>query len=202
MHPDTIEYYNTNAERFISSTVEADMGRLLSAFLELIPSGGRILDWGCGSGRDVLAMTKAGYDVVASDLSGAMADATEALTGLTVHREAFSDLDDVDAFDGIWASASLLHAKSNELPEIFTQAARALKPGGVLYVSFKLGNFEGERNGRWFNDMDETALRGIVDGVDSLTIERAWTSSDVRPERSDEMWLNALLRKFGKQAND
>lgn len=197
MHADTIRYYDSNAERFISSTVDADMGPLLSEFLKLVPDGGRVIDWGCGSGRDTLAMMRAGYDVVPVDLSSAMADATEALTGLTVRQEAFTELEDADAFNGIWASASLLHAPSDELPLIFTNAARALKAGGVLYASFKLGNFEGERNGRWFNDMDEAALREVVANVAGLDIERIWVSADVRPKRCDELWLNAILRKSG-----
>lgn len=154
-----------------------------------------MLDWGCGSGRDSLAMMRAGYDVVAVDLSDAMADATEALTGLTVRRESFADLADEGVFDGIWASASLLHVPSEGLQGILARAARALKPGGVLYVSFKYGDFEGERNGRWFTDLDEMALRGVVDGVDGLEVERVWISADVRPGRSDEMWLNAILRR-------
>lgn len=195
MHPKTIEYYDVNAQRFISSTVRANMRPLLSEFLKLVPDGGRVLDWGCGSGRDTLAMASAGYDVVPSDLSDAMADATEALTGIAVRRESFSDLDDEEVFDGIWASASLLHARSSELPDILSKATRALRADGVLYVSFKLGNFEGERNGRWFNDMDESALREIIARVDALMIERVWTSVDVRAERRDEMWLNAILRK-------
>lgn len=154
-----------------------------------------MLDWGCGSGRDSLAMMRAGYDVVAVDLSDAMADATEALTGLTVRRESFADLADEGVFDGIWASASLLHVPSEGLQGILARAVRALKPGGVLYVSFKYGDFEGERNGRWFTDLDEMALRGVVDGVDGLEVERVWISADVRPGRSDEMWLNAILRR-------
>lgn len=191
----TIDYYNTHAESFVSATVDAEMGELLSVFLELLPDGGRVLDWGCGSGRDSLAMMRAGYDVVPADLSDAMADATEALTGLAVRRESFADLDDEGAFDGIWASASLLHVPSKDLPAALARAVRALKPGGVLYVSFKYGDFEGERNGRWFNDMDEAALRSVVDGVEGLAVESVWTSSDVRPGRSDEMWLNAVLRR-------
>ena len=195
MRGTTIDYYNTHAESFVSATVDAEMGPLLSVFLELLPDGGRVLDWGCGSGRDSLAMMRAGYDVVPADLSDAMADATEALTGLTVRRESFADLDDEGVFEGIWASASLLHVPSKELPGALMRAVRALKPGGVLYVSFKYGDFEGERNGRWFIDMDEAALRSVVDGVDGLEVEDVWTSSDVRPGRSNEIWLNAILRR-------
>lgn len=195
MDSQTIGYYDSHAEEFVSSTVSADMGPLLSSFLALIPKGGRVLDWGCGSGRDTLSMMRAGYDVVPVDLSESMADATEALTGLEVRRESFSDFDDRDAFDGIWASASLLHAGSGELPGLLARAVGALRLGGILYVSFKYGDFEGERNGRWFNDMDEAALGAVVSAVEGLEIERVWTSADVRPGRSSEMWLNAFLRK-------
>lgn len=195
MHPGTIAYYDTHAESFVASTVDAHMGPLLCKFLELVPDGGRILDWGCGSGRDSLAMLRQGYGVVPVDLSRAMVEASEALTGLVVRHESFLDLDDEEAFDGIWASASLLHVEREKLPIVLSKAEKALKAGGVLYVSFKLGDFEGERNGRWFNDMDEVRLREIVTMVEGLEVECAWTSADVRPGRSDEMWLNALLRK-------
>lgn len=195
MHRPTIDYYNSHADSFISSTVHADMSEMLSSFLGLIPQDGTVLDWGCGSGRDSLAMLQAGINVVPADLSSAMADATERLTGLAVHREAFSDLDAEKTFDGIWASASLLHAAKSELPSLFEKASKALKMKGILYVSFKYGSFEGERNGRWFNDLDEAALSSVIAQVPELKMIRIWTSHDVRPERANEIWLNAFLQK-------
>ena len=74
----------------------------------------------------------------------------------------------------------------------------ALKPGGIIYTSFKYGTFEGERNGRWFCDITEETLAEFLCQFPELSINDQWISSDVRPGRNDEHWLNVILQKIGK----
>lgn len=195
MNQETIDYYNENSDKFIGSTVEADISGILERFLSHVPEGGRILDWGCGSGRDTLAMLLSGYDVTAVDASVEMVAAATKLTGIQVRHESFEDLDEVDAYDGIWACSSLLHVPRAELPSLLRLAEKALRSPGCMYVSFKYGNFEGMRNGRYFTDLDEESLTQIVAEIPNLRISKIWVTHDVRPGRSNELWLNALLLK-------
>ena len=73
--------------------------------------------------------------------------------------------------------------------------ARALVPKGILYTSFKYGTEEKERNGRYFTDMTEDKIKELLEEVDLFCIEDMWATSDVRPGREDEKWLNLILRK-------
>lgn len=190
---DTIRYYNENAENFIGGTVDADISQIALKFVDRLPEGASILDWGCGSGRDSLAFSKAGFAVTPVDLSTEMAKATETLTGLPVRNESFDALSDTDAFDGIWACSSLLHVQKEDLPHVFAIAQRALKSGGCMYVSFKYGDYCGMRNGRYFTDLTEHSLADLLEEGTGLKIDDFWISGDVRPGRGDEKWLNAIL---------
>ncbi len=191
---DTIGYYDANARRFIADTANVELGALQRAFAGMLPEGGRILDLGCGSGRDSLAFLKAGFLVDVVDGSTEMAKAASELTGLPVTHALFADYEPAGVYDGVWACSSLLHVPAAELPVIISKYAAALKPGGVFYLSFKLGDHDGMRNGRWFTDMTEGSFRSLIDGVDGLTIDRIDVTSDVRPNRADEKWLNAWCR--------
>lgn len=191
----TIAYYDTHADAFVEGTVGASMRAILERFLAHVPAGGRVLDWGCGSGRDSLAMMQAGYEARPVDASPVMCEAAADLTGLETRCQTFAELAEEGAYDGIWANSSLLHVPSAELPDVLGKAARALKPSGALYCSFKLDDFEGERNGRWFTDMIEERLRAILMQVPELRGHEFWETADVRPGRSEERWLNCLTFK-------
>ena len=93
--------------------------------------------------------------------------------------------------NGIWARSSLLHLPAAEPPAVVAKYARALKPGSTFYLSFKLGTHDGMRDGRWFTDLDEPALRALVAEVPGLRVDRVDITGDVRPGRSNEKWLNA-----------
>ena len=71
----------------------------------------------------------------------------------------------------------------------------ALKSTGVIYTSFKYGEFEGVRNGRYFTDFTENSFQEFIAEIPELTIEDQWITGDVRPGRGDERWLNLILRK-------
>jgi len=99
------------------------------------------------------------------DGSAAICQSASELIGKQVRQLLFSQLDYDHDFDGIWASASLLHIPSAEIQDILMKLVRALKIGGYLYFSFKEGDFEGERNGRYFVDYSEARLRSLCDSV-------------------------------------
>ena len=191
----TLAYYDTNAHRFTSDTLDVEFSDIQDSFLAQLKPGALILDFGCGSGRDSRYFLQKGYQVEACDGSEEMVKAATRNAGIPVKRMLFSELDEKDRYDGIFACASILHVPSKELPDIITRMKKAVKAGGILYVSFKYGTFEGIRNGRYFTDQTEESLQAILDEVGGLEIIRTGITSDARPGREDEKWLNVLLRK-------
>lgn len=192
---ESVDYYNQNAQAFYSGTVNVDMASLYQRFLPLLPNGGRILDAGCGSGRDALFFKQAGFDVTAFDASEKLAEMAANLIGDTVAVLRFQAIDWVEQFDGIWACASLLHVSDDELLAVFNRLFLALKSEGVLYCSFKYGE-QKQRNkeGRTFTDMTEEAIALRLTQLPFNLVWESWLTEDLRPGRN-EQWLNLIIRK-------
>ena len=187
----TIDYYSKHAADFVASTQDADMTSLYQKFLSYLPTAGQLLDCGCGSGRDTKYFAQQGYKVTAIDATPELCRKAKELTGQDIICMTFDKINWDRRFDGIWACASLLHLPKQELPSIFNKLTAALKPGGHLYCSFKYGDFEGERNGRYFSDLTEKTL-DIAICASRLIIIEQWKTEDVRPNRN-EIWLNTIL---------
>ena len=192
----TVHYYDTNAEQFFRETVDVNMEALYAAFLAHVPKGGHILDAGCGSGRDSHYFSKQGYIVTAFDASQKLVALSTRLTGLPVLHLKFQELNFVKVFDGIWACASLLHVPRAEIDDALRRLTKALRPGGVLYASFKYGNSEWEKDGRFFNSYDEESFYALISKHHHLTVDREWKSADVRRGRKEEFWYNVLLKRL------
>jgi 2-polyprenyl-3-methyl-5-hydroxy-6-metoxy-1,4-benzoquinol methylase len=193
----TDRYYKEEADKYIKDTVELDMGSLHKKFRAYLPKGGSLLDAGCGSGRDSLAFKKLGYNVYAFDVSEAMVEATKKLADVKVEKMSFQDMQYDRKFDGIWACASLLHVPRKELCSAFNTLSENLEDGGVLYASFKYGCNEREKDGRYFNDLNEELLEEFIKNSSDLEIVDTYITGDVRPGREKEKWLNALIIKNG-----
>ena len=191
MNDKTIEYYNINTVDFIEGTVNVDTGSLRERFLKYIPAGGSVLDLGCGSGRDSKCFKDAGYRVTAIDASQELCIKASEYAGIDVRCMRFEELDDVDLYDGVFACASLLHVPVVDLPKVMTKINTALKPRGVLYASFKYGDFAGERDGRFFHDMNEKSVEELFATVPGFRIEEMWQSHDVRRDK-DAYWINVI----------
>ena len=191
----TIDYYNQNAKNFIENTQNVDMHLAQDKFLQLLDSQSSILDFGCGSGRDTKYFLEKGYHVTATDGSAELCKLASAFTGIEVKEMLFQELDDINKYDGIWACSSILHLPKKELFPVLRKMCIALKSAGVIYSSFKYGDFEGERNGRYFTDFTEDTFRDFIKDIPELTIEDHWITSDVRPGRGNEKWLNLIIRK-------
>lgn len=191
----TLEYYNRNAREFAEGTSGVDFSGIQNRFLSHLPEGALILDFGCGSGRDTRYFLGKGFRVEAADGSEELCRLASVYTGIPVKQMLFQELEETEKYDGIWACASILHLRREELPEVFRKMYRALKPGGILYVSFKYGDFEGERNGRYFTDMTEETAEELLESVPELKIKEHWVTGDVRAGRGAEKWLNMILRR-------
>ena len=191
----TIDYYDKNATEYSESTIGVDFSATQERFLRYIPSHAKILDFGCGSGRDAKYFLDKGYDVDAIDGSKEFCRLASVYTGITVKQMLFQELASVDEYDGIWACASILHLQKDDLILVLHKMATALKNTGVIYASFKYGTFFGERQGRYFTDFNEERLTEILALVPELQYREFWISSDVRPDRSDEKWLNVILSR-------
>ena len=197
----SIAYYNTNAEKFVEATFGVEMESIYQPFLKYLPDQALILDVGCGSGRDSLAFKNKGYDVEAIDYSEALVNKATELTGIAVRHQSFYDIKATEVYDGIWACASLLHCERLRLVEVLQKLSKALKPGGVLYMSFKYGDGDREKDGRYFTDLNEEQAVTLLQALDDIRLLQQWITVDQRPERR-EKWLNILIGKesFGGAA--
>lgn len=195
MNDKTIEYYNENAKQFVDTTVNVEFHHMQNRFLEKLQDGAYILDFGCGSGRDTKYFLEQDYRVDAIDGSAELCKLASELTGIEVKHMYFQELSEVEKYDGIWACSSILHLTLNDLEDVMKRMTHAVKSHGIIYTSFKYGTFSGERNGRYFTDMTENTFEELLQKIPGLEVEEQWITSDVRPGRGEEKWLNLILRK-------
>lgn len=191
----TLTYYNTNAQTFIEGTINVNFTETQNKFIIKLPKNASILDFGCGSGRDTKYFLEKGYLVEAIDGSAELCKLASAYTGIEVRQMLFQDLQETEKYDAIWACSSILHLPYIELLNVLKKMETALKQNGLIYTSFKYGIFEGMRNERYFTDMTEESFKKLLQKTDNLEIEETWITSDVRPGRGEEQWLNLFLRK-------
>ena len=192
---DTLQYYDQHAKAYVDSTRDVEFSQTQERFLQYLEPGARILDFGCGSGRDTRYFRNRGFQVEAVDGSAEFVRIASEYTGINVRRMLFQDLDEVERYDGIWACSSILHLPCAELEVVLGKMARALRRRGIVYTSFKYGTEEGERSGRYFTNMTEAKMAGLLERIPVYDVEEMWVTFDVRPGRGDERWLNMILRK-------
>ena len=192
---DNLKYYNDHASSFAKDTLVVDFSEIQDRFVQKLDPGSDILDFGCGSGRDTKAFLQQGFRVTAVDGSEELCRIASEYTGIPVRKMLFQELDETERYDGIWACASILYVPGASLPDIMERMNKALKSNGIIYTSFKYGTFEGERDGRYFTDLTEDSFADLIRETEGLRIEEEWISTDVRPGREDQKWLNIILRK-------
>lgn len=191
---DSVEYYDKNAVEYFEQTVDINMQTLWDLFTAQLPEGASILDLGCGSGRDSAYFISCGFDVTAMDASEEMCDLASIHIGQDVLNLSFAEMDFNEVFDGIWACASLLHVPGDQIEDIFAKVVKSLKENGVLFMSFYYGDFEGERNGRYYKDYRTRSIKELISGYENLEIIEIDKCDDMDPESSAQ-WIYALLRK-------
>ena len=191
----TLEYYNKKAHEFVNNTVSVKFTDTQDLFLKYLPENGCILDFGCGSGRDTKYFKDKGYKIEAIDGSEELCQIASEYSGIKVECMLFQDLNENDQYDGIWACASILHLSKTEMKDVLKKMIRSLKKNGIIYTSFKYGEFEGMRNDRYFSDFTEKIFQEYLINIEGVELEKQWVTADVRPDRGEEKWLNIILRK-------
>lgn len=192
---DSAEYYKQNAADYFDETINLDLEVYLERFLEFVPDGGSILDLGCGSGRDSAYFLSQGYDVTALDGSEEMCNLASVHIGVDVLHMSFAEMDFEDVFDGIWANASLLHVPRNEIPVILSKTVRGLKKDGILYMTFRYGEFEGMEGERYYTDYRTKMLKELIAGFDELEVLEIKKYEDVRQDK-DTLWIHIIVKKI------
>lgn len=190
-----LDYYESNAKEYFKKTVNVNFAETRAAFLDNLEDGAYILDFGCGSGRDAKAFKDAGYRVDALDGSAELCRLASDYAKMEVKHMCFTDFHEKETYDGIWACASLLHLPYDALKEVVGRLCTGLKENGILYASFKYGNFEGVRDGRYYTDFNEEKTERLLREVPGLQLEKQWVSMDALPGRDGVRWLNFLGRK-------
>jgi SAM-dependent methyltransferase len=170
---ETLQFYRSNAEAYAKR--EIAVHTRLTRFLALLVPGAAILELGCGAGAASAEMLAKGFDIRPTDGSPEMAAEASRRLGRPVETLLFHDLDEVEAYDGVWANACLLHVPRQELKQILTLIWRALKPGGYFYASFKTGDADGRDSlNRYYNYPAPDWLRATYANAgnwNSLSIE-------------------------------
>jgi SAM-dependent methyltransferase len=171
---ETLQFYRGNAEAYARRTFTSRQVRLM-AFLAQLPPGASILELGCGAGGDTAEMLARGFDVRPTDGSPEMAAVASKHLGRTVETLLFHELDEFEAYDGVWANACLLHVPRAGLPDVLARIWRALKATGCFFASYKEGDGDGRDTlDRYYNYPSQDWLRATYAESgqwDSLSIE-------------------------------
>jgi len=195
----TLSDYDQSAESFWQGTRDHDVTQNYAALLDAIsaPAPLRLLDLGCGPGRDLVALTARGHAVVGLDGSPVFAEMARARSGCRVLEQNFLQLDLGEReFNGVFANASLFHVPRAELPRVLAQLFRALVPGGVLFCSNPRSftadweGFKGERYGSFLTI--ESWLTQITGA--GFVVERHYLRPSARPE-NEQPWLAIVARR-------
>lgn len=192
----TLDYYNKNSEEYFNSTLNVDMTNTYKPFLKLVPKDGKILDLGCGSGRDSMNFMKLGYEVTAVDGAKELAKKASVLLGKEVILSTFEELELKEKFHGIWACASLLHIKREDLKTVLNNLYNNLEDNGVFYMSFKYGEKEyvDDKN-RYFNCFTDETIISFINENTKYNILGLYITEDKLGRVNEVKWLNLICNK-------
>jgi SAM-dependent methyltransferase len=190
----TLQFYRRNAQSY-ADWAKAPSSRLIG-FLGLLPPGGSILELGCGAGNHAAEMLTRGFVLRATDGSPEMAEVASRRLNHPVEAMRFDELDEHDAYNGVWASACLLHVPRDELAGILTRIYRALKRGGVFYASYKIGEGDGRDSlGRYYNYPSEDWLKAVYESAGVWRLLNSDTSEIKSFDEAPATMLHLVMRK-------
>jgi SAM-dependent methyltransferase len=199
----TIGHYDTRAEAFWEGTRDHDVSQNRDALLRYLEGDPpwRILDLGCGPGRDLAWFAALGHVPVGLDGSARFCEMARAYSGCEVlHQDMLALTLPPSSFHGVFANASLFHVPTAALPRVLRQLWRALRPRGVLFASNPRGDgregWQGERYGAYH---ELPRWRALVGGCGFEELEHYYRPPG-RPQ-SQQPWLATVFRKLEAPAD-
>lgn len=193
----TLEHYRSNAEAFREGTRDHDVSQNIQALLRHLPGDRRlrILDLGCGPGRDLRAFRALGHEAIGLDATEPFVEMARRESGCEVWQQNLLALALPAAhFDGVFANAVLFHVPSAELPRVLGALHDTLRPGGVLFCSNPRGDnqegWQGERYGVWY---DWPRWRRLVEAAGFEALEHYYRPPGL--PRAQQPWLASLWRR-------
>ena len=196
MDNDTLQFYRDNAAAY-AGYAKAPSTRLVD-FMGQLPAGGSVLELGCGAGNHLAEMLARGFKVRATDGSPEMAAIAAKRLSHPIEAMLFDELDETAAYDGVWASACLLHAPRGELAGILGRIHRALKPGGLFYASYKAGEGDGRDSlGRYYNYPSPEWLEATYAAAGPWQKVKTDTSVIKSFDEAPATMLHVVVRKSG-----
>lgn len=192
---ETIAAYNTQVEAYAELTGSGAPDPLLETFAANVRPGGHILDLGCGPGSEAAQLRSRGFSIDAVDASPEMVRLANQTHGIGARVASFDDMDEADAYDGVWANFSLLHAPAEAFPRHLAALYRALKPRGCLHIAMKLGAGSARDSlGRHYSYYSQSELSELLT-LAGFTVEDACTGKALGLAGDVEPWIALRARK-------
>ena len=193
----TIDHYTHHAQSYQAGTLDHDVSQNITALLAAIqsPPPWRVLDFGCGPGRDLRTFTELGHHAVGLDGAAPFVAMARAYSGCEVWQQNFLELDlPAESFDGVYACATLFHVPRTALPQVLAQLHHTLKPDGVLFCSNPHGRdqegFSGSRYGAY---LSLETWRNLLTNAGFVELSHFFRPPGV--PRAQQIWLASVWRK-------
>ena len=190
----TIQYYNQNAEEYFKETINIDIENFHKKFISLLPNNAKIIDIGCGSGRDVKAFSEMGYNTIGLDIAENLSATAKQHLNIDIIYENMINWKSSEPFDGMWCCGSLLHLHDDELQSFLQNLKYNLKQDGIIFISVKEGIPTGtNKDGRYFHNYTQNEICNILNkaGLEIIDIE---ITKDLL-KRYNFQWLCIFARR-------
>lgn len=188
--PRTLNVYNNQSDKYAAMMDrEASRDPMIGHFIASCPSGGQVLDLGCGPGHYARRMAEAGLCVDALDASEAMLEIAGHIPKVNARLGRFEDVSGHQVYDGVWAYFSLLHAERHDLPGHLDRISKSLKPKGVFFIGMKRGA-GGKRDqlDRYYEYYEQEDLEALLHAAGLKPAEH-WTGKGAGLSGHPEGWI-------------